>query len=103
MDLLKVFFVILIASTCQILAKPPTNDKTLDSEKIKIEQSQENDISAKTISMPRQAKPRQATRRQATPRQAKSRQAPIETMVPVELPQGLKMNMFAWSRKSRNY
>ena len=53
MDLFKVFFVILIAFTCQILAKPPINivesSKTLDSEEInafeeiEIELSQENE------------------------------------------------------------
>ena len=53
MDLFKVFFVILIAFTCQILAKPPINivesSKTLDSEEInafeeiEVELSQENE------------------------------------------------------------
>ena len=53
MDLFKVFFVILIAFTCQILAMPPINivesSKTLDSEErnafdeIEIELSQENE------------------------------------------------------------
>ena len=51
MDLFKVFFVILIAFTCQILAKPPINknvesSKTeviSDSEEIESELSQENE------------------------------------------------------------
>ena len=65
MDLLKVFFVILIAFTCQILAKPPRN--------------QNRNVPAKNMD------------------------PGYGSMVPVELPQGLKMNMFGWSRKSRNY
>ena len=51
MDLFKVFFVLLIAFTCQILAKPPINknvesSKTeviSDSEEIESELSQENE------------------------------------------------------------
>ena len=67
MDLLKVFFVILIAFTCQILAKPPRN------------QNRNRNVPAKNMD------------------------PGYGSMVPVELPQGLKMNMFGWSRKSRNY
>ena len=66
MDLIKVFFVILIAFTGQILAKPPRNQN----------------------------------RNVAT----KNRDPGYGSMVPAELPQGLKMNMYGgWARKSRNY
>ena len=68
MDLLKVFFVILIAFNCQILAKPPRN------------QNRNRNVPAKNMD------------------------PGYGSMVPVELPQGLKMNMFGgWSRKSRNF
>ena len=66
MNLLKVFFVILIAFTCQILAKPPRN--------------QNRNV------------------------HTQNRDPGYGSMVPAELPQGLKMNMFGgWSRKSRNF
>ena len=66
MDLLKVLFVILIAFTCQILAKPPRN------------QNRRRNVPAKNMDL-------------------------SNLMVPAELPQGLKMNMYGgWSRKSRN-
>ena len=68
MDLLKVFFVILIAFTCQILAKPPRN------------QNREK------------------------PRNVPAKNMDLQSMVPMELPQGLKMNMFGrGGRRSRNY
>ena len=49
MDLLKVFFVILIAFTCQILAKPPINknvesSKTLNSEEMEKEVAHDEEI-----------------------------------------------------------
>ena len=52
MDLFKVFFVILIAFTCQILAKPPINknvesSKTLDSEEISASEEIEIELSQK--------------------------------------------------------
>ena len=68
MDLLKVFFVILIAFTCQILAKPPRNQN----------REKRRNIPAKNMDL-------------------------SNLMVPAELPQGLKMNMFGWSRKSRSF
>ena len=68
MNILKVFFVILIAFTGQILAKPPRN------------QNRNRNVATK------------------------NRDPGYGSMVPAELPQGLKMNMYGgWSRKSRNY
>ena len=68
MDLLKVFFVILIAFTGQILAKPPRN------------QNRNRNVATK------------------------NRDPGYGSMVPAELPQGLKVNMYGgWARKSRNY
>ena len=70
MDLLKVFFVILIAFTChcQVLAKPSRNQKREKARK----------VPAKNMEQ--------------------------QSMVPMELPQGLKMNMIGRQgfRRSRN-
>ena len=68
MNILKVFFVILIAFTGQILAKPPRN------------QNRNRNVATK------------------------NRDPGYGSMVPAELPQGLKVNMYGgWARKSRNY
>lgn len=68
MGLLKVFFIILIAFTLQILAKPPRNQNREKS------------------------------------RNVPAKDKNLQSMVPVELPQGLKMNVFGRQglRRSRN-